>query len=172
MPRSGSSCGAKRCARSRGHQLIQSTGQVRKSFAPASMHDAIAARTRDEWGEIFDREGVWWARVQHTHDLVDDPQAIAARGFVAMPLPDDRAFLDRMPGSSIPVLHQPFAEGDHVPFWALTRFSGAHLYDRLEDPDETTNLAGGPHEAEMAALLAQALAELEAPKSQFQRLGL
>ncbi|HPA40272.1 MAG TPA: sulfatase-like hydrolase/transferase, partial [Phenylobacterium sp.] len=91
---------------------------------------------------------------------------------VAMPLPDDRAFLDRMPGSKIPVLHQPFAEGDHVPFWALTRFSGAHLYDRLEDPDETTNLAGGPQEAEMAALLAQALAELEAPKSQFQRLGL
>lgn len=91
---------------------------------------------------------------------------------VAMPLPDERAFLDRMPGSSIPVLHQPFAEGDHVPFWALTRFSGAHLYDRLADPDETTNLAGGPQEAEMAALLAQALSELEAPKSQFQRLGL
>ena len=46
------------------------------------------AHTRDEWGEIFDREGVWWARVQHTHDLVDDPQAIAARGFIEIPLAD------------------------------------------------------------------------------------
>ncbi|MDG2112389.1 MAG: CoA transferase [Actinomycetota bacterium] len=46
------------------------------------------AHSRDEWGEIFDREGVWWARVQHTHELVDDPQAIAARGFVDVPLAD------------------------------------------------------------------------------------
>ena len=54
----------------------------------AELQAVFATRTRDEWGEIFDREGVWWARVQHTHDLVDDPQANAARGFVEMPLPD------------------------------------------------------------------------------------
>lgn len=45
-------------------------------------------RTRAAWAEIFDREGVWWGRVQHTHELVDDPQAIAARGFVDLPLAD------------------------------------------------------------------------------------
>ena len=54
----------------------------------AELQAIFATRTRDQWGEIFDREGVWWARVQHTHELVDDPQALAARGFVDMPLPD------------------------------------------------------------------------------------
>lgn len=58
----------------------------------AELQAIFGARTRDQWGDIFDREGVWWARVQHTHELVDDPQAIAARGFVDLPLPDgDRA---------------------------------------------------------------------------------
>ena len=36
----------------------------------------------------LDREGVWWARVQHTHDLLTDPQAHAAGGFVEVPLAD------------------------------------------------------------------------------------
>ena len=48
----------------------------------------FAARTRDEWGEIFDREGVWWAPVQATHELVDDGQAHAAGCFVDAPLLD------------------------------------------------------------------------------------
>jgi crotonobetainyl-CoA:carnitine CoA-transferase CaiB-like acyl-CoA transferase len=54
----------------------------------AELQAIFRSHTRDEWGEIFDREGVWWARVQHVHELVDDPQAIAARGFVEMPLAD------------------------------------------------------------------------------------
>ncbi len=54
----------------------------------AALQIIFREHTRDEWGEIFDREGVWWARVQHTHDLVEDPQAIAARGFVQLPLAD------------------------------------------------------------------------------------
>lgn len=54
----------------------------------AELQRIFRAHTRDQWGEIFDREGVWWARVQHTHELVNDPQAIAARGFVEMPMPD------------------------------------------------------------------------------------
>ena len=48
----------------------------------------FAARTRHEWGEIFDREGVWWAPVQATHELVDDRQAHAAGCFVDAPLLD------------------------------------------------------------------------------------
>ena len=54
----------------------------------AELQATFQRHTRDEWGEIFDREGVWWARVQRIHELVDDPQAHAARGFVEIPLAD------------------------------------------------------------------------------------
>ncbi|MDP1628008.1 sulfatase [Parvibaculum sp.] len=89
-----------------------------------------------------------------------------------LPLPDERAFLDRMPGSGVPVIHQQWDKGDPVPFWALTRFSGHHLYDLEEDPSEERNLAGTPREADMAERLRAALLELEAPGSQLIRLGL
>ncbi|MCP5027762.1 MAG: CoA transferase [Actinomycetia bacterium] len=58
------------------------------AFVCAELQGIFRQHTRDEWGEIFDREGVWWARVQHVHELVDDAQAIAARGFVEIPLAD------------------------------------------------------------------------------------
>ncbi|MGE0729463.1 MAG: CoA transferase, partial [Acidimicrobiia bacterium] len=45
-------------------------------------------RTRDEWAPVLDREGVWWAKVQQTHELVADEQAAAAGGFVEVPMPD------------------------------------------------------------------------------------
>jgi crotonobetainyl-CoA:carnitine CoA-transferase CaiB-like acyl-CoA transferase len=35
---------------------------------------------------VFDREDVWWAPVQHAHDLIDDPIARAAGGFVSVPV--------------------------------------------------------------------------------------
>ena len=44
-----------------------------------------------------------------------------------MPLPDERARLDRMPGSKVPVIRQTWDESDAVPFWAMARFSGNHL---------------------------------------------
>ncbi len=53
------------------------------------MLDAIfATRTRDEWGEIFDRVGMWWAPVHSTEEVIADPQAIATGAFVDTPLPD------------------------------------------------------------------------------------
>lgn len=91
---------------------------------------------------------------------------------VALPLPDERAFLDRMPGSDVPVIHQPYGPGDPIPFWARARFSGNHLYNLDDDPDEAFNLAGGAREKTFANLLRAALIELEAPRSQLQRLGL
>ncbi|MGH6972538.1 MAG: hypothetical protein ACREEQ_13105, partial [Caulobacteraceae bacterium] len=97
-------------------------------------------------------------------------QPIDAR--VLLPLPDDRAFLDRMPGSAIPVIHQVWQAGDAVPYWARFRSSGHHLYDLEDDPGEERNLAGDAIEAEMAARLRDALVELEAPATQLQRLGL
>ncbi|MEY2397360.1 MAG: hypothetical protein QOJ00_534 [Actinomycetota bacterium] len=45
----------------------------------------FATKTMDEWAAIFDRENVWWAPVQHGHDVVTDPVAHAAGGFVDVP---------------------------------------------------------------------------------------
>ena len=35
-----------------------------------------------------------------------------------MPRPDDRAWLDRAPGTDVPVIRQPFDPSDDLPFWA------------------------------------------------------
>ena len=88
-----------------------------------------------------------------------------------MPLPDERARLDRMPGSTVPVIRQTWDESDPVPFWAATRFSGNHLYDLAKDPNEENNLAGGGLEQDLAAMLRDALKAVEAPEEQFARLG-
>ncbi len=89
-----------------------------------------------------------------------------------MPLPDDRATLERMPDSPVPVLRQIWEAGDKVPFWAASRFQGCHLYDLAVDPKEERNLAGQPAEIDAARRLAAALRAIEAPEAQFQRLGL
>ncbi len=91
--------------------------------------------------------------------------------YEALPLPDERAFLDRMPGSDVPVIHQTWAAGDPVPYWARVRSSGNHVYDLENDPHEDENLAGSPLEAQLAEQLRAALIELAAPATQFQRLG-
>jgi arylsulfatase A-like enzyme len=89
-----------------------------------------------------------------------------------MPVPDERARLDRMPGSKVPVIRQTWDESDPVPFWALARFSGNHLYDLTQDPNEENNLVGGALEKELAAALRDAMKLVEAPEEQFTRLGL
>ena len=89
-----------------------------------------------------------------------------------LPRPDDRARLDRMPGSTVPVIRQPFAAGDDVPFWARTRFDGHRLYDLDVDPGEREDRTGEALEAELVELLRTALTELEAPDDQRVRLGL
>jgi hypothetical protein len=100
---------------------------------------------------------------------------------MALPLPDDRAVLDRMPGSTVPVIRQPWAAGDDLPFWAWSSFSGNHLWDRAGDPaeehDVVADSAPGEErakrlEAGAAERLRVALLELEAPDDQFVRLGL
>lgn len=93
---------------------------------------------------------------------------------VRLPRPDGRAVLDRMPGSDVPVIRQPFVPGDLLPFWAGGGFEGDHLYDRREDPGEERNLAPtAPRRlAEARELLRAALDEVEAPDDQYARLGL
>ena len=89
-----------------------------------------------------------------------------------LPLPDDRARLDRMPGTRVPVIRQPFVAGDMLPYWANGRFSGNHLYDLSLDPDEQENRAGERRERDAADQLRAALLAVEAPSDQFERLGL
>jgi crotonobetainyl-CoA:carnitine CoA-transferase CaiB-like acyl-CoA transferase len=49
------------------------------------LDEVFATRTRDEWGEAFDREDMWWAPVQTTEEVLADPQAWAGNGFVEVP---------------------------------------------------------------------------------------
>jgi crotonobetainyl-CoA:carnitine CoA-transferase CaiB-like acyl-CoA transferase len=48
--------------------------------------DALfATKTRDEWTALFDQHDVWWAPVNSTAEVVEDPQAIATGAFVDVP---------------------------------------------------------------------------------------
>ncbi len=49
------------------------------------LDEIFATRSRAEWTEIFDREGMWWAPVQSTDEVVRDPQVIASGAFVDVP---------------------------------------------------------------------------------------
>jgi len=89
-----------------------------------------------------------------------------------LPLPDDRAVLDRMPGSRVPVIRQTWNADDRLPFWAWAKFSGSHLYHLSDDPTESENRVGEAQERRMADLLREALKSIEAPAEQFTRLGL
>jgi arylsulfatase A-like enzyme len=93
---------------------------------------------------------------------------------VRLPRPDKRAWLDRAPGSDVPVLRQPFDPSDHIPFWAGGAFSGDVLYDRAE-ADATRavrNIADTRAAREMTELLVEALRAVDAPEEQFARLAL
>ena len=89
-----------------------------------------------------------------------------------LPRPDGRAVLARMPGSDVPVIRQPFAAGDDVPFWAWGTANRNRLFDVGEDPDEEHDLAGSTQEKDVADLLRSALIDIEAPADQLERLGL
>jgi len=52
------------------------------------LDEIFATRPLAEWGEIFDRTGMWWAPVQTTQEVIRDPQAIAAGAFVDVPQSD------------------------------------------------------------------------------------
>jgi len=90
-----------------------------------------------------------------------------------LPRPDRRAWLDFMPGSDVPVIRQPFAPGDLLPFWASRpRLGEHHCFDVDEDPGEERELGGTAVERELLELLRAALDAVEAPREQYERLGL
>jgi arylsulfatase A-like enzyme len=88
-----------------------------------------------------------------------------------LPLPDDRAVLDKMPGSAVPVIRQPFVASDFLPFWAYSEFAGTLAYDLAGDPDEDENRVAEPLGRRLEGLLHDALLEVEAPDDQLVRLG-
>jgi arylsulfatase A-like enzyme len=88
-----------------------------------------------------------------------------------LPPPDERAFLDRMPGRQIPVLRQPFMKGDELPYWSRGVTPGNLLFDLEDDPTEDQNLAATAREKEAAESLRAALLEIQAPSDQLERLG-
>jgi len=54
----------------------------------ATLQERFGSTSRAEWARRLDAAGVWWAKVQHAHELVDDEQAHAAGGFVDVPVSD------------------------------------------------------------------------------------
>ncbi len=87
--------------------------------------------------------------------------------------PDRQAWLDFMPNSDVPVIRQPFAPGDRLPFWAVGPVDRHHLYDLDNDPDEAEDLGGDglAIEQELTDMLVAALDGVEAPREQYERLG-
>jgi crotonobetainyl-CoA:carnitine CoA-transferase CaiB-like acyl-CoA transferase len=59
--------------------------------APALVDEldkVFATKSLDEWGQVFDRENVWWAPVNSISDVVSDPVAQEAGAFVDVPGPE------------------------------------------------------------------------------------
>lgn len=50
--------------------------------------EALSAKSRDEWGEIFDEAGIIWGPVLALHEVVADPQAQALGLFPTLTSPD------------------------------------------------------------------------------------
>jgi len=50
------------------------------------LDEVFARRTLAEWGEAFDRAGMWWAAVLSTTEVIADPQAEAAGAWVDVPV--------------------------------------------------------------------------------------
>ena len=88
-----------------------------------------------------------------------------------LPPPDDRAVLDRMPGSRIPVIRQPFERAIcfRTGRWAS---SAAIISIALrDDPGEEANLAGSA-EKNGGRQTSRRVDEIEAPSDQYDRLAL
>jgi len=64
---------------------------VRRDNAPALVEEldrVFATKTLPEWGEIFDRENVWWAPVHTISDMIEDSAAHEAGVFIDVPGPE------------------------------------------------------------------------------------
>ena len=98
---------------------------------------------------------------------------VASMPALKLPKPNRNAVLDYMPGSDVPVIRQPFREGEPLPYWSAGQPIGEHHCYRIDDdPGERDNRLGGRDERDMVELLRVALRAVEAPHEQLERLGL
>jgi crotonobetainyl-CoA:carnitine CoA-transferase CaiB-like acyl-CoA transferase len=85
----------------------------------AELDELFATGTRDEWTARFDEHDVWWAPVQTPSEVVADPAAEAAGGFVDVPTPDGAAMgtgeTVRMVSSPVDFSHTPWEARGPVP---------------------------------------------------------
>ncbi len=104
----------------------------------AMLDEIFATKTREEWGRIFDaEEDLWWAPVQTASELLSDPQAHAAGGFVEVP---DGAATTMLPATPADFAGTPCAQRFMAPE------PGAHTGEVLSEL--------GKSEEELAALRA------------------
>jgi arylsulfatase A-like enzyme len=90
-----------------------------------------------------------------------------------LPMPDDRAVLDRMPGSTIPVIRQPIDFVDPASArLGAQKVNRHHELFSVDDEDERENMAGSSLESEYEELLRHALDSIDAPSEHLTRLGL
>ncbi|MDG2333300.1 MAG: CaiB/BaiF CoA-transferase family protein [Myxococcota bacterium] len=99
--------------------------------------DAIfATRTREEWGEVFDaEEDLWWAPVQTIQEVLQDPQAHAAGGFVEVP---DGAGTTLLPATPVDFGGRPCEQRNMAP--AHGADSDAILAELGHPPEEIDRL--------------------------------
>jgi crotonobetainyl-CoA:carnitine CoA-transferase CaiB-like acyl-CoA transferase len=90
------------------------------------MLDAVfATRSREEWGKIFDAEqDMWWAPVQTLDEVLADPQARAAGGFVEVP--------DGAATTTLPATPVDFAGTPWEPRWMAPE-PGQHTNEILDE---------------------------------------
>ena len=72
------------------HDETLNTPNKRYRRMPAlveAVDETLSARGRDEWGEIFDKQGVIWGPVLGLHEVPDDPQARAIGVFPTLTHP-------------------------------------------------------------------------------------
>ena len=98
----------------------------------------FSTRTLGEWAEVFDREDVWWAPVQHAHEVVTDPLARAAGGFVTVPLDGDRPI--DMVATPVDFLGTPWSPRGTAPEFAQhteeVLLELGHSWDRITELKE------------------------------------
>jgi arylsulfatase A-like enzyme len=98
---------------------------------------------------------------------------VASMPNLRLPRPNRNAVLAFMPGSDVPVIRQPFREGDMLPFWSIgARIGEHHCYDLTNDPNEEDNRLDSGDETHMIEVLRTALTAVDAPIEQFERLGI
>lgn len=96
-----------------------------------ALDEIFRERTRTEWGEIFDAEqDLWWAPVQSAEEVLADPQAHAAGGFVEVP---DGGGTTLLPATPVDFHETPAAPRQPAPRHMAPETPGLHTDELLTE---------------------------------------